>query len=158
MTTQTTPIATTARPTGNFQAPVDVDLLPRIPPGIYTLAFVSWRTQFYLKDIPKVALMFRVVDQGPYFETLLPRWYRVKSLKGRAGIHGGFKLGASMHLLRDYISWTDRNPRIDRVALCHLIPLLFQGRVEDVRGDHRQRELPEGARYSVLRDITVIKT
>lgn len=137
--------------------PVDVDLPPHIPPGHYSLAFVGWRTVNYLNRQPKVVLTYRVVDQGPYFETVLQRWYNAQVLNGKTGANGRFKLGSSSDLFRDFLRWTGLNARKDRVALCHLEKLLFRGRVEDVRVDRLQRELAAAARYSVLRDIDVIQ-
>lgn len=136
---------------------IDVQVLPRLPPGDYDMAFVGWRTLEYLGKAPKVALDFRIVQPGPCFKMELTRWYNAKALKGRAGRHGGIKLGASSDLYRDFCRWTGRDARKDRIGLHHLESLLFRGRVEDVCSDRQQRALSDGAIYSVIRALEVVQ-
>lgn len=147
-----------ARLTTPAQSPgaFTVELPALVPAGIYTLAFLGWTSLMYLNRQPKLALHFRIIDYGPYFGTEVIRWYNAQKLTTPPRRNGRFKLGGSSDLLRDFVRLTGLNPRKDRVALSHLDQLVFRGRVETVRRDRRQRSLPAGSEYSVIRELDVV--
>jgi hypothetical protein len=69
-----------------------MDLPPLVAPGTYSLVFVRRRTAVLFGSAAKIALRFRIVDQGTYFGTELERWYNVKRLIGKAGNSGHFQV------------------------------------------------------------------
>lgn len=131
---------------------IDGDLV-LVVPGWYELRFDTWHTVNYLARQPKVVLRFRICSQGPFFGVPLSRWYNVKSLKGGPRKRGGFRVGRSCDLLRDFASLFVDQERFDRVALSKLKPLLVRGEAVTVVQDRRQQVLSPGVRYSTLRTL-----
>lgn len=126
---------------------------PLIPPGDYQLAFVGHHTMIFCRA-PKVALRFRVIDQGPHFGTELERFYNVRRLVGKQGKNGKFKIGASSDLLLEFCRCApDRVARLDRLPITALKQHIVIGEVHTVDRNRNQVELPEPLRYSVIKAL-----
>lgn len=57
---------------------VSLDLSPLVKPGVYSMVFVSHRTALCFGTAPKIALKFRIADQGEFFGVELERWYNAR--------------------------------------------------------------------------------
>lgn len=124
-----------------------------IPPGTYELEY----TRYYagiIHGAPKVVLWFRVVTMGEYLHTPLARYYHVKTI----GKKGSFKAGWHSDLVREYARVLGQMPkRKDRIPLTRYEGLYVLGSIETVLKDRKQRDLPEVAHYSVIRELLKIK-
>ena len=90
---------------------------PLVPPGHYRLRFLRWTTSLLFHRQPKVTYWLSIADFGESFGIELPRYYNAKSLKGRSGPGGGFKVGRQSDLVREYASLTALPVRIDRIVI-----------------------------------------
>lgn len=133
-------------------------LRPLIPPGVYQLAYIDHYTTLFRKAV-KVVMRFRVVDQGEYFGVVLERFYNAKRLIGKAGKNGRFKIGPSSDLLREFCSVAaGRVTRLDRLPLSAMKNWIIKGEVHTVEQSWRQEEIPQCARYSVIRKLIGVET
>lgn len=144
----------TAPKTDKRQSGFEVeDFRPLIRPGIYEMALITYRTASYHRS-PKLVLKFRIVSYGEFFETEVERFYNVKSIKGKPGGKGFFKVGARGDFIREYclISQASIN-RLDRIAMTPLFNVVVIGKIETVKLDSKQRSIPEQLRYSKVSEI-----
>lgn len=129
------------------------DLPALLPPGKYQLALDHWKTSRLFGRAPKLALWFRVVQNGPQFEELVPRYYNVVSLKGKAGRGGRFQAAHGGDLARDYARLLALPARFDRFNLQALKSQIVIGHVDTVTADAKQRALAAASHYSVVRRL-----
>ncbi len=133
---------------------ISIECSPLVAPGIYRLGFVGYRTALVYRKAPKVALMFRIVDQGEYYETELSRWYNVKRLIGQPGKSGRFQIGRYSDFLREYLTlFPDAANRLDRISFKPYRSNVVTGRIETVTRNSRQQLLPELMQYSIIREL-----
>jgi len=126
---------------------------PLVPDGAYQLAYIDHRTMLFRKAA-KVVIRFRVVDQGPYFGMVLERFYNADRLIGKVGKNGRFKIGPSTDLYREFCSVAaGRVTRLDRLPLTAMKNWIIRAEVHTVGQSWRQEEIPEGAKYSVIRKL-----
>ena len=59
----------------------DLGTEPLIPDGRYQLAYVRHSYAPMFRGRWKLIIEFRVIDEGPYFETVLKRFYNVRKLE-----------------------------------------------------------------------------
>lgn len=127
---------------------------PLIEPGKYKLAYLRHETVMLYGRAPKLVVWFRVVSLGPYFETVLPRWYNVKCLVGKRGKNGRFKIGRKSDFLREYLNcFQDRfaeTGRLDRIPVSHFKNTIFEGDVRTVKKSSSGGNIPKLLRYSVI--------
>ena len=124
-----------------------------LSPGEYQLALDHWKTSRLFGRAPKLALWFRVVDQGTHFGARVPRYYNVASLKGGTGRGGRFKATPGGDLARDYARLLALPARFDRFNLHALKSHIVIGLVSTVTADARQRALAPASQYSVVRHL-----
>ena len=129
------------------------DLPALLPPGTYQLALDHWRTSKLFGRAPKLALWFRVVEQGAGFGVLLPRYYNVASLKGPPSRGGRFKASHGGDLAREYARLLALPSRFDRFNLQALRSHIVIGHVDTVIADAKQRALAAASHYSVVRRL-----
>ena len=125
---------------------------PRIPDGDYEAVFVRHETALLLKT-GKVFLWFRIVTPGSHFDAEICRPYRCREIIGRPGKGGRFKLNRGSDLFKDLARLLDVARRPDRISLQDLRGSVWIIRTRTVDRDHRQRPIPEAARYSVVSEI-----
>jgi hypothetical protein len=129
---------------------------PLVREGIYTVKFMHWWTGILFGRRPKLAIVFRICDQGDYFGIELRRWYNVKP-KGKLGRNGEFKAGWSSDLVREYANLVGMPRRNDRIALTRYTGLLINAEVKTVRETREQQALPEALQYSVIKRLVSIE-
>ncbi len=135
-------------------AVINLDTAPLVDPGVYRLAFIHYRTALVYGKAPKVALRFRIVDNGPFFEVELDRWYNCKRLIGKPCKGGNFEIGRHSDFLREYLTmFPDALKRRDRVSFKPYRTNLITGRVETVTQNAKQQSLPELMQYSIIREL-----
>lgn len=122
---------------------------PTIPDAEYLAVFTHHETA-YSFSTPKVFLWFRIIDPGPHFDAMIYAAYRVRSLKGKARRHGGFKVAAHGELFVMVCKVLNERGRPDRFSLLSLKGKVLRIKTRTVKRDHRQREIPEARRYSVV--------
>lgn len=127
---------------------------PLIEPGKYKLAYLRHETVMRYGRAGKLVIWFKVVSLGPYFETVLPRWYNVKCLVGKRGKNGRFKVGHKSAFLREYLNcFEDRfaeTGRLDRIPVSHFKNTIFEGEVGTVKKSSSGDNIPKSLRYSVI--------
>jgi hypothetical protein len=130
------------------------DLPPRVPDGEYPAIYVSHECAELRQfgGAPKVFVTVRLLDAGEHTGKLLFRAYRVLRVRGRRA----FSLGRRSDLLKMYarvMETPDHRPRLDRINLRDLRPMLLRVRTRTVERDGKGRGLPESLRYSVVDEI-----
>lgn len=131
-----------------------VDSLPAlIAPGEYRLILDHWITWRLFGRQPKLALWFKVADNGEAFGALVPKYYNVLDLKGKPGRNGQFKAAAGGDFARDYnrLLWSPR--RLDRFNLEQFRRTVIVGQVGTVTKGFRQERLAPASQYSVVRTL-----
>jgi hypothetical protein len=129
----------------------------RIPDGEYSAVLVYHHTSYIFRT-PKVYLWFRIVNPGPFFETMLYRAYRVKSIKGKGKRNGGLTVGRSSDLKKDIVRLMGLKVRPERISLAELRSKQWRIRTRTVSRDYRQDALPAWERYSVVDRILFSET
>ncbi len=133
------------------------ELSPLIKPGDYQLFYIGRYTTYLHGQSPKLALKFRIVDQGDCFEKELERWYNCKRLIGKPGNNGGFVPPRHGDFLLEYTTLfplaLTRNCRLDRISFTPFKNSIVTGRVDTVTRNSKQRELPEPLQYSTIREL-----
>jgi hypothetical protein len=133
-------------------ASVQMDDAPRVEPGTYRLAFVSYRTALIYGRAHKVALRFQIIDQGDYYGTQLDRWYNCKRLIGKPRKNGNFQVGRHSDFLREYLTlFPDAVKRLDRISFKPYSKHVITGRIETVTRNAKQHPLPAMITVSTCR-------
>jgi hypothetical protein len=125
---------------------------PLVPEGVYQARFDHHETTLVF-GTPKVFLWFEIIEPGEQLGKRLYRPYRAKSLDGRPGKWGKFKLHRRSELLRMLIRILQLQARPDRISLRALRGHVFKVKVRTVRRDYRQNELMGWQQYSVIADV-----
>ena len=132
-------------------------LKPRIPPGRYTVAFDSFRTEKFYKNgkASKLVLNFQVIDIGEFFETPLQRYYQVAEIGEKPGKGGSFKAkGQTSDFMREYVYCFNYVPkRRDRIPMEVWQRHGYKVKVKDVKYNANQDKMPELLCYSVIDKI-----
>ena len=133
---------------------IDGEQPPLIEPGRYKLAYIRHETVMLYGKAAKLVVWFRVVTFGPYFETVLPRWYNVKCLVGKQGKNGRFKVGHKSDFLREYLNCFEdqfaKNGRLDRVPVGNFEGVILRGEVRTVTKNSSGHNIPNLLKYSVI--------
>lgn len=138
---------------------ISVECSPLVEPGIYRLGFIGYRTALVYRKAPKVALMFRIIDQGEYYKTEVSRWYNVKRIIGKPGKSGKFQIGRYSDFLREYLTlFPDAVNRLDRISFKPYRSNVITGKIETVTRNSRQQALPELMQYSIIRELLEVGT
>lgn len=131
-----------------------LDDLPQVPPGKYKLGFVSYRTALLYGRIPKLALRFQIIDQGPHYGVQVDRWYNCKQIRGKPRKNGGFQIGRKSDFLREYLTmFSEDVKRLDRISIKPFRTNVVTGRIETVTQNARQQPLPKLMQYSIIREL-----
>jgi hypothetical protein len=139
---------------GQEDVTVSLDLSPLVKPGVYSMVFVSHRTALCFGTAPKIALKFRIADQGEFFGIELERWYNAKRLIGKPCKGGCFHVAARSDFVLEYLTlFTDPIRRLDRITLRPFKHCMITGRIETVTQNAKQRALPDLLQYSVIREL-----
>jgi hypothetical protein len=126
---------------------------PTIPDAEYRAVFTHHETA-YSFSTPKVFLWFRIIDPGPQFEAMIYAAYRARRLKGKPRRHGAFTVAANGELFVSVCRVLSERGRPDRFSLLRLKGKVLRIKTRTVKRDHKQRDIPEARRYSVVDAIT----
>ena len=127
----------------------DLDDLPLIPEGEYRLKLVEHETSIcFGPRSPRLVLTFTVCDMGQHFGTRLQRFYNVARLKSKAGKKGQFVAKLHGDLMIEICTLLNRKVRPDRVPLEPLYNSVLVGRIQTVKHNSQQKDLPEVLHYS----------
>ena len=133
------------------------ELSPLVKPGEYQLVYVGRYTCYLHGKRPKLAVKFRIVDPGEYFEKELERWYNCKRLISKPGNNGRFVPPRHGDFLLEYTTLfptvLTRNCRLDRISFTPFKSCVVSGRVDTVTRNSKQRGLPEVLQYSTIREL-----
>jgi len=133
-----------------------IDEFPLVEPGTYQVHLTTWWTGLMFGKRPKLALTFRILTPGSAFGVELKRWYNVKQLIGKPGVRGRFHVGRSSEFLYDYATLGMPVERLDRFALSKLREVVLEAKVKTVTKDHKQRDIPEPLKYSVIESLQCV--
>ena len=123
-----------------------------IPSGKYTVGYVGYQTR-QIFNSAKLYAFFKVLDFGPFFETVLVRHYNCK-LKGKPGKNGKFEAGWRSKLMQEYVGIIGKRPdRKDRVSMSRLCNLMAIATVETITRASDQSVIPEDLRYSAIKKL-----
>jgi hypothetical protein len=137
---------------------IDGDRPPLVAAGIYDLAFVHYETvRLYGGRAEKIALWWRIVSLGTVNGVVLPRYYNVKTLVGKPGKGGRFRIGWKSDFVREYALLYGLPSRLDRIAMTRFHDSVVVGRVRGVSRDYRDREIPKDLCYSVVGELLKVK-
>ena len=132
------------------QATTDVEQDPSfaIPNGVYRLAFDRYQVVNRFSR-GSLELWFRVMDFGPYFEKPLCRYFKVTQSGKRS-----FRASPHSAFGREFAAVFGKSPPAGVQAVeWFRHDVLVEGLVETVTKGHDQKEIPTGARYSVIRQL-----
>ena len=137
---------------------VSDDLLPKIKSGVYDLAFVEHETARMFKGkAHKLAMWFRIVTFGEYFEVLLPRYYNVQNVAKRRTKNGTFKAGPKSDFMREYCTlFPGRVGRLDRVPMSPFRHSIIKGKISLVK-EARGHKIPAELQYSRIEQLIGVK-
>ena len=123
-----------------------------IPPGSYQLRYVGYQTRsIYMTG--KLYAYFKVLDFGPYFDTVLVRHYSC-NLKGRPKKNGKFEAGWRSKLMQEYVAIIGKRPdRKDRITMSRLRDRVILGTVATVEKASDQTPIPADLQYSVITSL-----
>ncbi len=134
------------------------ELLPKVKPGVYDLAFVKYETARMFKGkAPKLVMWFRIVTLGEYFEVLLPRYYNVQNVPQKRTANGSFKAGPKSDFMREYCTlFPGRIGRLDRIPMSPFKQSIIKGRISLVT-EARGRKIPAELQYSRIEQLIGVK-
>ena len=119
-----------------------------VPDGLYRLAFDRYQVVSRFNR-GSLELWFRVTDFGPHFEKPLCRYFKV----ARAGKRS-FRASSNSAFVRDFVAVFGKRPPAGIQAVeWFRHDVLVEGLVETVSKGYDQKVIPEGARYSVIRQL-----
>ena len=128
-----------------------------IPPGIYQAVYVNHETT-HGNWGPKVKIIFRITDIGPYYETLVEAWYNVKALKAKPGKKRGLILSRHCKLSTELLKVLGVKERVSRISPAQLRGKLLEISVRTVKTNSRQNEYAAIQQYSVVDSINRLLT
>ena len=119
-----------------------------VPDGVYQVVYDSHRvTSRFGRG--SLELWFRIVEFGPFFEERLCRYYKVN----RSG-KKSFRVGPHSVFTREFAAVFGRKPPAGLQAVRWFgTDIMVEARVETVKTSHDQKEIPEPARYNVIREL-----
>lgn len=118
------------------------DPFPLLPEGEYTLAYVRHEYTAMFKGRTKLVVVFRVVDMGEHFGTLLRRYYNVRKVGKR------YHVGASTDLAREMAALFGKGATRRGTDFGQIASALIVGEVATVTVDANNRRLADVNRYS----------
>ena len=133
----------------------DVDPLPLIPPGLYSVAFDYFETAIQFVTSQKVIMHFHIVDYGQSFNTQLARYHTVRRVIGKPSRGGCFKVSqTSMFMIEYHRCLRDSVVRrFDRVPMAEWPKHIYKARVATVTKNSQQKSLPSPIQYSKIAEL-----
>lgn len=128
-----------------------------IPPGKYQAVYVTHETTEGNWG-PKVKVVFRITDLGPYYESIVEAWYNVKALKARPGKKRGLILSRHCKLSTELLRVLGVKERVSRISPAQLRGKLLEITVRTVKSNSRQKEYAAVQQYSVVDSINKLLT
>lgn len=123
---------------------MDTPELLLLRPGRYTAVYESHRGLYTFMKVPKLVVMFRLIDHA---ELVLPRWYRVTGFRGRVSAP------AHSDLVREISAVLLQRVRHDRIPISSLANVPVYITAKTVTEDAKQRPLAEVNQYSVIESL-----
>jgi len=131
--------------------------LPLLPSGKYEAVMKTWFTATLFKQT-KVILVFTITD-GEYFGIDIPKYYNVKRHKGKAGKKGKFIAKPRGDFLKDFYKLLPLHSKVryDQIPVTKLQQQPIEIRVGTVTKDYKQQEYAEQLKYSLVREVNLLK-
>ncbi len=119
-----------------------------LPDGLYRLAFDRYQVVSRFNR-GSLELWFRVMDFGPHFEKPLCRYFKVTRSGKRS-----FRASPHSAFAREFVDVFGKSPPAGVQAVeWFRHDMLVEGSFEIVTKGYDQKAIPEGARYSVIRQL-----
>lgn len=125
---------------------------PLLPEEWYEAKYLGHETALVF-NAAKVFMHFEIVQHGEHMGKRLFRAFRARKLIGRPRKGGKFVAHSNGELYQTLARLLDVKLRADRITFRPLRQMLFRIKTRTVRTDHKQREIPEQSRYSVIDEI-----
>ena len=118
-----------------------------IPDGLYRVAFTRYTisTRFGRGSLE---IWFKVTDYGAHFEQPLCRYYKVQREGKRS-----FRASRHSAYAREFAAVFGRSAPTGSPGISCFRDIYIDAQVRSVNSDHRQRKLPDVARYSVIGEL-----
>lgn len=121
-----------------------------VKPGLYEVTLVKTWKGFLHGRAPKLILVFRILDEGPYYGRHLYRAYNVRGFTDRKEI---IPKGWHSDFVREYARLFGVPHKLRDIGVRQYKSKVFSCRVRTVERDYKQRPLPEGMQYSIIDEI-----
>jgi hypothetical protein len=135
------------------------NIFPDDPPvllklGIYEVTLHKhWKGILYGKS-PKLILVFRILDIGPYFGKHIYRCYNIKGLTKRKEI---IPKGWHSDFVREYSRLFGVPRKLRNIGVEQYKNKVFSCRPRTVTKDRKQKPLPDALHYSVIDELLEVK-
>ena len=126
-----------------------------IPVGEYEAVYVSHENTNGSFG-PKVKVTFRIVSQGPFYETLIPAWYNIQDGSSSKRKGAKVKLKRGSRLTGELLKVLQIKQRVDRLSPSMLKGYLLVVKVRTVKTNSRQKKLTEAQQYSLVDSLVCI--
>lgn len=134
---------------------IDWGQSPCIPAGEYQAVYVTHEATNGNFG-RKLKVIFRIVTQGPHFETLIPAWYNIKDASNGKRSGRKIKVARGSKLTSELLKVLQIKTRVDRLTPSMLRGYLLLIKVRTVCTDSRQKKLSEPQQYSVVDSLVCI--
>jgi hypothetical protein len=118
-----------------------------VPDGMYTVAFTRYNvsTRFGRGSLE---LWFKVTDYGSCFERPVCRYYKVEREGKRS-----FRVSPHSAFNREFAAVFGRLPPAGIAGISQYRDVSVEARIRTVTKNHRQKDMPEATRYSVIDEL-----
>ena len=130
-----------------------------IPEGEYCMKLVSQHTAVQF-GVPKLILVFKITDFGPFLGVKLKAYFNVAALLGKAGIKGKVRHKRTGDFMIQYFTvlpMAARIKRLDRVPMEPLYNAEIVCKVRTVKLNSIRQPLPEQLWYSKVEQLVKIE-
>lgn len=126
------------------------EILPLVPPGEYEAYFDRWQTAALMGGKAKKLILWFALATPGVMGTRLPRYYNVRTLKGKPRLNGHFTVGPKSDFAREYCRLLGPPRRRDRFSVSRFENKLFSVKVRTVQSGADQSRIAECLQYSVI--------
>jgi hypothetical protein len=129
-----------------------------IPDGEHELQYLGHKTWLYMGRSPKIVVTFQIVSSGEHHGKIVFAYYNAMTITGKPRKNGRFTVGWRSDFMMDYATCFGKPLRRDRISMQPFRGQTVIGRLRTVTKNRDQRNYPDGLQYSVVDELTGIKT